>query len=98
MVVHLHGERSPAADLTHDPVPLDACRCDCDLAPDEPMRARADRSKKSVESRYLGLESHRAAHGRAGRRVLSPDQVRPLARDGHPAARITHDLDQWNTH
>jgi len=60
------------------------------------MRARVDGSQKSVEPRNLGHESHRAAHGRTGRRVLSPDQVRALARNGHPAARITHDVDQWS--
>ena len=88
------GERSPAAELTHGPVPLDACRRYCDLAPDEPMGARADGPQKPEERRYLGDESHCAAHGRAGRNVLGPDQVRPLARDSHPAARITNDLDQ----
>jgi hypothetical protein len=47
-----------------------------------------------VEPRRLGHESDRAAQGRACRHVLGPDQVRSLTGHGHPAARITHDLNQ----
>jgi hypothetical protein len=97
-LVDLRGERSSTAEFTDDPVPLNACRGDCDLTPYEPMRARVDGSQKSVERRHLGHESHRAAHGRAGRRVLNPDDVRPLASDGHPAAGITHNLDHSGHH
>ena len=58
------------------------------------MTARADGAQIPVNPRRLRDEPHRAAHGRARGHVLGPDQVRPLARHGHPAARITHDIDQ----
>jgi len=88
---------SPPTELAHDPVPLDAGRRDCDLAPDESMPARAHRPQRSMRRRWLRHEPHGTADGGTGRLVLGPDHVRPLARDGHPAARITHDVDHPST-
>ena len=97
-IIQLNGQRSSAAELADDAVPLDACRGDGDLPPDKSVLARVDGPQKSVEPRHLRHESHGAAHGRAGGLVRNPDQVRPLARNGHPAARFTHDLDQQSPH
>ncbi len=82
-----------AAELAHDCVLLDPGRCDGDLAPDRPVRARDDNGLHAPQGRQVRHEANCPADSRAAILVFTPHGVHGLSRDRDPAARRTGNLD-----
>jgi hypothetical protein len=92
--LELRHIKSPATELADHGVPLETRCRDGNLAPHEPVLARAHLRTKSGKLQRLRRMSHSASNRRTSGYMLGPDLVHRLARDRQPAARLTRDLDQ----